>query len=149
MAISAKLSMPRAYSDDLRCKLLEAYEAGRGSLRELARQFGVSWGYSKKIRAQQVRTGQRERPQQLQHGPASQLTPAVEQQLRSALRQQPDLTLAELQQRLAERAGVSISRSQLWVWLQRLGLRYKKNRSGRKNKTAGRTSGAGRRGGSR
>ena len=148
MAISTKLSMPRAYSDDLRCKL-EAYEAGRGSLRELARQFGVSWGYSKKIRAQQVRTGQRERPQQLQHGPASQLTPAVEQQLRSALRQQPDLTLAELQQRLAERAGVSISRSQLWVWLQRLGLRYKKNRSGRKNKTAGRTSGAGRRGGSR
>jgi len=149
LAISAKLSMPRAYSDDLRCKLLEAYEAGRGSLRELARQFGVSWGYSKKIRAQQVRTGQRERPQQLQHGPASQLTLAVEQQLRSALRQQPDLTLAELQQRLAERAGVSISRSQLWVWLQRLGLRYKKNRSGRKNKTAGRTSGAGRRGGSR
>jgi len=149
LAISTKLSMPRAYSDDLRCQLLEAYEAGRGSLRELARQFGVSWGYSKKIRAQQVRTGQRERPQQLQHGPASQLTPAVEQQLRSALRQQPDLTLAELQQRLAERAGVSISRSQLWVWLQRLGLRYKKNRSGRKNKTAGRTSGAGRRGGSR
>src|SRR5215472_15191963 len=129
--------MPRAYSDDLRCKLLEAYEAGRGSLRELARQFGVSWGYSKKIRAQQVRTGQRERPQQLQHGPASQLTPAVEQQLRSALRQQPDLTLAELQQRLAERAGVSISRSQLWVWLQRLGLRYKKNRSGARTRQRG------------
>ncbi|MGB8769717.1 MAG: hypothetical protein WCC92_08885, partial [Candidatus Korobacteraceae bacterium] len=49
--------MPRAYSDDLRCKLLEAYEAGRGSLQELAKQFGVSWGYSKKIRARQVQTG--------------------------------------------------------------------------------------------
>ena len=33
--------MPRAYSDDLRCKLLEAYEAGRGSLQELAGQFGL------------------------------------------------------------------------------------------------------------
>src|SRR5215813_13318643 len=42
--------------DDLRCKLLEAYEAGRGSLQELAKEFGVSWGYSKKIRAQQLKT---------------------------------------------------------------------------------------------
>jgi transposase len=141
--------MPRAYSDDLRCKLLEAYEAGRGSLQQLARQFRVSWGYSKKIRAQQLRTGQKERPPQLQHGPASQLTAAVEQQLRSALRQQPDLTLAELQQRLTEQAGISISRSRLWVWLQRLGLRHKKNRSGRKNKTAVKTSGGARPGGNR
>lgn len=141
--------MPQAYSDDLRCKLLEAYEAGRGSLRTLAQQFRVSWGYSKKIRAQQLRTGRKQRPSQFQHGPAGQLTPTVEEQLRSALRQQPDLTLAELQQRLAERAQIGISRSRLWVWLQRLGLRHKKNRSGRKNRKAGRISGVGRPGGSR
>jgi hypothetical protein len=30
--------------------LLEAYEAGAGTLRELASQFRVSWGYSKKVR---------------------------------------------------------------------------------------------------
>jgi len=149
MAISAKASMPRAYSDDLRCKLLEAYAAGRGSLQELAKQFGVSWGYSKKIRAQQLGTGQKERPQQTQHGPASRLTPAVEQQLRFALRQQPDLTLAELQLRLARRAGVGISRSRLWVWLQGLGLRHKKNRSGRRSRKAAKTSGVARHGGSR
>jgi transposase len=141
--------MPRAYSDDLRCKLLEAYEAGQGSLQELAKRFRVSWGYSKKIRVQQLQTGRKERPQQLRHGPVSRLTPAVEQQLRSALRQQPDLTLAEVQQRLSERAGISLSRSRLWVWLQRLGLRHKKNRSGRRNRTAGRTCGAGRGGGNR
>jgi transposase len=141
--------MPRAYSNDLRCKLLESYEAGRGSLQELATQFGVSWGYSKKIRAQQLRTGEKERPRQTQHGPASRLTPAVEQQLRSALRQQPDLTLAELQQRLATGAGVGISRSRLWVWLQGLGLRHKKNRSGRRSRTAAKTSGVATRGGSR
>lgn len=141
--------MPRAYSDDLRCKLLQAYEAGRGSLRELAQQFGVSWGYSKKIRAQQLRTKQMDRPRQSRHGPASQLTAAVQQQLRTALRQQPDLTLAELQQRLAASAGVGISRSRLWVWLQGLGLRHKKNRSGRRSRRAAKTSGAGKRGGSR
>ena len=73
--------MPRAYSDDLRRKLLEAYEAGAGSLRELATRFGVSWGYSKKIRGQQLRTGQKTRPVQSQHGPVSRVTVSVQQQL--------------------------------------------------------------------
>lgn len=141
--------MPRAYADDLRCKLLEAYEAGRGSLKELAKQFRVSWGYSKKIRAQQLRTGRKERPPQSQHGPASRLTPRVEQQLRSALRRQPDLTLAELREHLHQTTGVEVSRSRLWVWLRRLGLRHKKNRSGRKHKTVAKIFGDGRRGGSR
>jgi transposase len=141
--------MPRAYSDDLRCKLLEAYEADRGTLRELATQFRVSWGYSKKIRAQQLRTGRKERPPQSQHGPASRLTVRVEQQLRSALRRQPDLTLLELREHLRETVGVAVSRSRLWVWLRGLGLRHKKNRSGRKNKRAAKAFGGGRRGGSR
>ena len=139
--------MPQPYSDDLRCKLLEAYEAGQGTLRELAKQFRVSWGYSKKIRAQQLRTGRKERPPQRRHGPSGRVTREVQQQLRSALRQQPDLTLAELQQRIQQRTGVELRRSWLWVWLQRLGLRHKKNRSGRKNKRPARTSGVGRGGG--
>ena len=37
-------------------------EGGRGTLQELAKPFGVSWEYSKKIRAQQLKTGQKERP---------------------------------------------------------------------------------------
>jgi hypothetical protein len=45
--------MAQPYSDDLRSKLLEAYEAGAGGLKGLAAQFRVSWGYCKKIRAQQ------------------------------------------------------------------------------------------------
>ncbi len=139
--------MPQPYSDDLRCKLLEAYEAGQGTLRELAKQFRVSWGYSKKIRAQQLRSGQKQRPQQRRHGPSGRVSPEVQQQLRSALRQQPDLTLAELQQRIQQRTGVELGRSWLWVWLQRLGLRHKKNRSGRRNKKPARTSGGGKRGG--
>jgi transposase len=141
--------MPRAYSDDLRCKLLEAYEADQGTLRELATQFRVSWGYSKKIRAQQLRTGQKERPAQSQHGPVSRVSPLVQQQLRSALRQQPDLTLVELQRRVEQTSGVSLSKSLIWLWLRRLGLRHKKNRSAPKNKTAARISGGGKRGGNR
>jgi transposase len=121
--------MPRAYSNDLRSKLLGAYAAGRGSLRELSRQFGVSWGYTKKIRRQQLQTGAKERPRQLRHGPQGRLTAEVEQHLRRAVRRQADVTLAELQQQLLEIHRVQISRSRLWYWLRGLGLRHKKNAS--------------------
>ena len=60
--------MPLAYSDDLRTKLLESYEAGGGSLRQLAIQFRVSWAWAKKIHAQQLRTGSKERVPQKRYG---------------------------------------------------------------------------------
>jgi transposase len=141
--------MAQAYSDDLRRKLLEAYEAGAGTLQEMAARFGVSWGYSKKVRGQQLRTGQKERPVQSQHGPVSRVTTAVQQQLRAAVRQQPDVTLLELQQRMQQTTGVELSKSLVWLWLQRLHLRRKKNPSTRRSKTAGKTSGVGKPGGNR
>ena len=119
--------MPRAYSDDLRSKLLKAYAAGRGNLEELAQQFGVSYGYSKKIRRQQLETGGAERPRQRRHGPAGQLSAEIKQYLRTAVAQQPDVTLAQLQERLRDTHRVQISCSRLWYWLRGLGLRHKKN----------------------
>jgi transposase len=119
--------MPRAYSDDLRRKLLEAYSAGRGSLRALASQFGVSWGYAKKIRVQQLETGRLERPRQLRHGPTGLLTAEIKQYLRAAVAARPDVTLAELQQQLRKAHQVQISQSRLWYWLRGMGLRHKKN----------------------
>lgn len=140
--------MAQAYSDDLRCKLLEAYEAGVGSLRELAAQFRVSWGYCKKIRVQQLHTGQKERPLQLRHGPQSRITEEVKEKLRDWLRKQPDLTLAELRDRL-EAAGVRVSRSLVGQVVQQMGLRRKKNPSMPKNKIPKQAASAVRRGGSR
>lgn len=119
--------MPRAFSDDLRCRILQAYERGGVSLRELAERFGVSFEYVRKIRKQQLRTGQMERVLQARHGPAPWMTAEIEQELRSQLRAQPDLTLWELQQRLYDRAGVRWSKSLVWLWLERLELRRKKN----------------------
>jgi len=60
--------MAKPYQDDLRGKLLEAYEGEVGSVRKLAAQFRVSWGYTRKIRAQRLRSGQKGRPVQLGHG---------------------------------------------------------------------------------
>lgn len=119
--------MPRAYSDDLRTKLLEAYAAGRGSLEELARQFGVSYGYAKKIRRQQLQTGEWERPRQLRHGPKGLLTAEIQQYLRNAVAGRPDATLAERREQLRKAHRVQISPSRLWYWLRSLGLRHKKN----------------------
>jgi transposase len=119
--------MPRAYSDDLRAKLLEAYSAGRGSLEELARQFGVSYGYTKKIRRQQLQTGELGRPSQLRHGPKGLLTAEIKQYLRAVVAGRPDVTLAELGEQLRKAHRVQISQSRLWYWLRGLGLRHKKN----------------------
>jgi transposase len=119
--------MPRAYSDDLRCKLLRAYERVGIGLEQLAEQFGVSYGFTKKIRRQQLRSGQMERPLQRVHGPVSRVTDAVKQYLRQQLQDQPDLTLAELGQRLEQHLQVKLSKTRLCLELQRLGLRRKKN----------------------
>ena len=88
--------MARTYSNDLRRKLLEAHERGRGTLEELAEEFGVSLGYGKKISAALRRTGRMERTEQ-RHGRINQVTPLVQERLLEWLRQQPDRTLAELQ----------------------------------------------------
>src|ERR1019366_7595784 len=73
--------MAKAYSDDLRCKLLTAYDRGQGSLRELAEVFSVSYDWAKKISRQRLRSQQMERAAQSRHGIASRVTPEVEAEL--------------------------------------------------------------------
>jgi transposase len=119
--------MAQAYSNDLRCKILEAYARQEGSLREWAERFAVSHGYAKKIHREQLHTGQMERKPQSRYGPVSLVTAAVEEQLRAEVKKQPDVTLLELQQRLRARRQVQLSRSRWGAVLQRLGLRRKKN----------------------
>lgn len=138
--------MARAFSDDLRCRILQAYEGGELSLAELARRFGVSRDYVKKIRKHQLRYGQMERVPQTRHGPISRVTAEVKQQLRVELRAQPDLTLWELGQRLQKATRVQLSKSRLWLSLQQMGLQLKKSRSTPKSKTPKPGSGDGKRG---
>ena len=128
--------MPQPYSDDLRSELLEAYEAGTGSLRKLAAQFRVSWGYVKKIRGQQLRTGEKKRPVQLRHGPVSRMNAYVQAQLRGWLREQPDLTEAELRDRLAG-TGVQVAKSRVGQVLRQMGERRKKDASRRRARYRG------------
>jgi len=140
--------MAQAYSNDLRRKLLEAHEQGRGTLEELAEEFGVSLGYAKKISAALRRTGRMERIEQ-RHGRINQVTPLVQERLREWLRQQPDRTLAELQRQLREQMHVSLSIPRLWVVLRQMKLRLKKSRSTLRSRTRRKTGSAARLGGRR
>ena len=140
--------MARAYSNDLRRKLLEAHEEGQGTLGELAEEFGISLGFAKKISAALRRTGRMERVEQ-RHGRINRVTPLVQERLREWLRQQPDLTLGELQRELRERMQVPLSIPRLWVVLRQMKLRLKKSRSTPRSRTRRKTGSAAKLGGRR
>jgi transposase len=126
--------MGKPLGDDLRRKLLLAYDQGEGTLEELAGRFLVSVGWAKKISAARNRTGQADR---VPHKPGRKPAAGAEthQQVRAWFVQQPDLTLAEVQHRLLGEAAVSLSLPQVWKLLRKLGLRLKKSRSTPLNET--------------
>jgi len=120
--------MARPYGDDLRRKFLSACDQGEGTLDELAVRFVVSVGWAKKISAQRNRSGQAER---VPHRPGRKPRAGAEAQRKVVVwvGSQPDLTLAELQEKLKCEAEVSLGLTQVWHLLRKLGLRLKKSRS--------------------
>jgi transposase len=118
--------MARAYSDDLRRKLLEAHAAGKGTLRALAERFGVSVAWAWKVSSAQKRSGVTERAAQSRHGRPSRVDRAEVVRL---LQAKPDLVLRELREALERTTGVTVSHTQMWRVVRELGLRLKKNRS--------------------
>ncbi len=134
--------MAGAYSDDLRLRVLEAYEHGEGSCRALAARFRVSWEYVRKV-ARQARAGQRERVPQSRFGPPSRVTEAVQKGMLALVEAQPDLTVEELRERIAIETGVVMSWTLTQNWTQRLGLRLKKSRSTPSSATPPKTASGG------
>jgi len=127
--------MPRAYSNDLRRKFLQAYDEGDDSLEELAEQFRVSLSWAKKISARRSRTGEVDAPV-WRHGPISRVTPEVQEWIRRQIRAQPDTTLQELREQLEQAQQVRLSMGRMWLALRQLGLPLKKKRSTRRSKIA-------------
>jgi transposase len=125
--------MPRAYSNDLRRKFLQAYDEGEDTLEELAEQFRVSLSWAKKISARRTRTGEVEAPV-WRHGPVSRVTAEVQEWIRKQIRAQPDTTLQELREQLEEAKHVRLSTGRMWLALRQLGLPLKKKPSTPKSK---------------
>lgn len=116
------------YGDDLRRKLLSAYDQGEGTLEELAGRFLVSVGWAKKVSAQRNQTGKAERVRH-QPGRKPRVGPELHPRVLAWVREEPDLTLAELQTKLRNEVGISLSLPQIWHLLRKLSLRLKKSRS--------------------
>lgn len=135
--------MGRAYSDDLRCRILQAYARGGVSLRALAERYEVSFEYVRKIRKQQLRTGLMRRIPQPRYGVRRRVDENLAGRIREQVGRQPDLTLEQLQDWVWRQTRVFLSRSLTWLTLKRLGLGLKKSRSMLLSATAPRTADGG------
>jgi transposase len=122
----------RAYSQDLRRRVLAKCDAGKSS-DEVAKLFEVSpaWVRRLKQRRRELHTIE---PLPRRYGPHPTFTREHEEQLKALVQQQPDATLAELQARL----GVKVHISRICRTLQKLELSFKKKSSTPPSKT-GRT----------
>jgi transposase len=113
----------QAYSQDLRERVLRALERGERPT-EIALRFEVSRVWVYQVRARIEQTGERS---SLQIGTYRRsMLEDKEAMLRGWIAAEPDLTLAQLQQRLMQQ-GVSIKIGALWHHLNKWCLTLKKN----------------------
>ncbi len=117
--------MGRAYSQDLRERVMAAVESGTGAY-AAASVFQVSVSYIYKALGRRRTTGETSaRP--WAGGPKPKLA-AHDEGLRARVMSKPDATLAELQAWLIKEHGMKVSVGCLWKRLRRLGLTLKKSR---------------------
>jgi transposase len=116
------------YSNDLRRRIVEAYESGEHTLAEVADLFSVSLASVKNFVRRQRETGS---PDALPHagGKKPALTEKARLFIQDAVQQDNDLTLDELRRRLKTKHRKAVSRPTLCRLLQTLGLPRKKSRS--------------------
>lgn len=115
------------YSQDLRERAVAAVEAGQQSQAAITKLYGIHLSTLEKWIRRKRETGS-----------CAALPPAggvaralqdCERVIRAEVRKQPDVTLAELCERVAEAKGVTASPSMMCRELQRLNLPQKKSRS--------------------
>jgi transposase len=119
----------RAYSTDLRERVVAACDVGDVTRAQIAARFSVSVTWIRKLIRQRRETGSIE-PRPHGGGRASAFDREAGRRLREAVRADDDATLREL----AEAAAVACCASAVHRALRRLGITRKKSRSGRPSK---------------
>ncbi len=122
--------MKKVISLDLRERIVAVYEEGKATREEVAKRFKVSLGMVKKLVAQKERTGDL-RPRYRYCGRKAKLEPTYGERMKALVKKEPDLTLAEIKQRLDLSCTIGAIH---WI-LRRQGLTYKKRRFMQPNKT--------------
>ncbi len=118
----------KAYSNDLRRKVVSAYERGQHSQREVAELFGIS---PATVRNFIRRKRERGSPDQLARagGAPARIDDQACGELRRLIARSPDATLEEAREHLAREVGVAVGLSAVCRTLSKLGLGRKKSRS--------------------
>lgn len=116
----------KAYSVDLRQKIIDVYHQEEISQRQLAKRFCVALSFIEKLLKQYRETGEiAPKP----HGGGGHLTvtPLQLTSLAEIVEANNDATLEELCQLFHEQTGVTLSRATMGRMTQRLNLTVKKN----------------------
>jgi transposase len=100
----------KAYSNDLRKKIVQAYENQEGSYRQLAKRFSVSLGFVQNLMKRYRETGEVD-PLPHGGGASPKLTPDQMTLVADLIQEYPEATLTQLCDRLYEMTQVRLSQA--------------------------------------
>lgn len=121
----------KAYSTDLRERVVAACDADDATREQIAARFSVSVSWIRKLMRQRRQAGSID-PRPHGGGHPRAFDAEADGRLREAVRADADATLMEL----ARAAGVACCPSAVYRALARLGITRKKSRGGRPSRTA-------------
>lgn len=124
----------KPYSNDLRTRVVDAYQGQKGSMRELAKRFFVSLYFVWTLIARYRRTGKVD-PKPHGGGQQSKIDESGLKVLHELVKQTPDATLKELQVQLKEKVQINVSRATVGRVLLKERLPRKKKIYGQQSKT--------------
>lgn len=117
----------RAYSQDIRVRVIEAYQKGEGSQRQIARRFRVSLSFVANLMNQFRKTGSAALKPHRGGCP-----PKIDEQglktLRRLAEESPNATLDVLCARFAEECQINLSRATMSRALNKIKVRHKSYR---------------------
>ena len=127
----------KAYSVDLRQKVIDAYNQQEGSQRQLAKRLRVSLTFIENL-LKRYRTDGTVEPRAHGGGQVAKLSPEQEAVVADLVAENNDAILVELCDQLEQRVGVRISRATMGRYVQKLKLTRKKNsaRNGARQRTS-------------
>ncbi len=118
--------MPKALSMDLRKRVVAAYETGKGTQEEVARQFSIGVATLVRLVSLKRKPGKLE-PKPHAGGQKPRLTEADLDELKDVVKEKPDLTRAEFAEALEERIPKKVSVDIIQRALKLIDYTYKKN----------------------
>lgn len=118
--------MPASLSIDLRQRVIAAYEAKEGTVRQLANRFKVSLSFVRDLTRRYRETGT-VKPKPHGGGAVAKLESAHLPVVQALVEAQPDALLKELCERFAQKTAINVSVSTMHRAVQSLELSVKKN----------------------